>query len=352
MSLIFISYRRRDTQGTAREIHRELSRYYGGEKAIFLDEKNIQKGDNIVDIIRDKLGQCDIFLPLIDSNWVKSFIRKEDIDELDEGTWQDPNDWVALEIIEALQIEKLEILPVLIDVNMPKSYSLPHRIKAISSRNALELKTDSFYEQIPVIINTIDELIKGVVMTIPEKEDGKRQRYRHEVKYCINNGGGDISNISKIYLQTLAEYFNLNEETDELFRLQISEKQPYKLYSDVVRKMIFQGHTRYRGDEIHFSSEAKRHLRRLNEILELPRWKVKKVEGEATDSLKQKIGEYFDYQNRYLLNSCTLYYVLSGLSKTDKNGLDFPFSCFLYNCFLSSLLMKHKNSDFALPTYK
>ncbi|MBE9137577.1 toll/interleukin-1 receptor domain-containing protein [Nodosilinea sp. LEGE 07088] len=71
MPIIFLSYRRRDSQTITRKIHQHLTDTYGPD-AIFLDDKSIPKGEDVRAYIRDMISQCAIVLPVIAGEWLNS----------------------------------------------------------------------------------------------------------------------------------------------------------------------------------------------------------------------------------------------------------------------------------------
>ncbi|HSM81554.1 MAG TPA: toll/interleukin-1 receptor domain-containing protein [Nodosilinea sp.] len=70
MPLVFLSYRRRDSQIVTRRIYQRLTETYGND-AIFLDEESIPKGEDIREYIRDTLNQCSVVLAVIGVEWLK-----------------------------------------------------------------------------------------------------------------------------------------------------------------------------------------------------------------------------------------------------------------------------------------
>lgn len=304
MSAIFISYRRKYTLGTAKEIHRELYRHYG-EDAVFFDERSIQIGKDLRSCIRDELTLCEVFLALIDEGWIAS-LRDLDLEDfVMEGSWQDPNDWIVLEVMEALKTDGLSIVPVLINVDMPRPADLHPKIRGIRSWRGFPFRSDLFHQDMPFLIEKIDEILKGSLLTLPPKSSKRRDLYRHEAKYCIqNNAGKSIPEISHLYLNTLANHCNLSEaDSEQAYRLISSAQKPYKTYINFVRKVMQEGYLdeggTYRLSELCLSKEAKKYLRRLDQILELPRWQTLKIEDEEIRNLSQ-----------YLTTMTVLHYTL------------------------------------------
>jgi hypothetical protein len=127
---LFISYRRRFDQASARLLKDALTRAFG-EVAVFRDVDNIQPGQAFPDTIRAALESCDVFLLLVSPGWV------ELIEEL-----RDPEDFVRREVAAALARD-IPLVPVLLgDARMPEADELPEEIRDLAFRQAIELSDD------------------------------------------------------------------------------------------------------------------------------------------------------------------------------------------------------------------
>ncbi|MFQ4134749.1 SUMF1/EgtB/PvdO family nonheme iron enzyme [Nodosilinea sp. PGN35] len=162
MPLIFLSYRRTSSE-VARKIHDQLIRTYGSD-AIFLDEKSIPLGINIRSYVRDTIRQCAVFLCLMDSNLLASLIASKEQD----GDWPFPKDWVLIEISEALSVKDLTIIPVLIDVGMPRPEDLPRSLANLSYYNGIRILPERLDEDIPSLVRRIDRLIDDLSAVAPK----------------------------------------------------------------------------------------------------------------------------------------------------------------------------------------
>ncbi len=92
---VFICYRREDSAGFARLIYDRLTQKLGHE-SVFFDVDNISPGLDFVDILSERVGQCDALIAVIGKNWASS--RYLD----DQPRLEDPNDFVRIEIEAAL----------------------------------------------------------------------------------------------------------------------------------------------------------------------------------------------------------------------------------------------------------
>jgi hypothetical protein len=282
MPLVFISYRRKHTLEVARNICQRLIRHYGSEEAIFLDEHSIPKGCDLREYIRDELSQCEVFLPLIDYHWVNSFTRS-DTQFSNIGTWEHPNDWVGLEVQEALECEGLSVLPLLIDIEMPSRETLLPKFQAIRNKNAIFYwsQKESLDEFMPFLIKKLDIIIQGSMMPLPQKNDSKRSKYYHEARHCYISNNGQLPKASDIYLSKIAEHLRLTDSENhaQIKQVQADARHSYDLYVEAVQGMIQSGFTEPRGNQHQLKAEAKRLLRRLAKILDLPKWKALQIEA-------------------------------------------------------------------------
>ncbi len=136
MVQIFISYRRDDTAGYARAIYDELARRYGAER-VFIDVDDIAAGQSFAEVIRGAVSASSVVLVLIGKRW------RGDHDGA-ASRLDDPGDFVRIEVTAALA-SGAPVIPVLLDgVPMPSEAQLPEALRALVSRNAIELRATAF----------------------------------------------------------------------------------------------------------------------------------------------------------------------------------------------------------------
>jgi hypothetical protein len=73
---IFISYRRDDSAGHARLIRDRLLPEVGRDH-LFIDVTGIRPGANFVNVLRDKVADCDVLLAVIGPRWIDARDRTE-----------------------------------------------------------------------------------------------------------------------------------------------------------------------------------------------------------------------------------------------------------------------------------
>jgi hypothetical protein len=122
-SKVFISYRRDDSKYQARMIHAAFCRVLPREH-VFMDINSIPPGANFRKILKHWVNECEVLLALIGPGWINAIDPKTSSRRLDN-----PNDFVRIEIGEALARD-IPVVPVLIDgTPMPDIDSLPNGLK-------------------------------------------------------------------------------------------------------------------------------------------------------------------------------------------------------------------------------
>ena len=105
---------------------------------MFIDVDDIDYGADFVEKIEQTVGRCDAVVAVIGPNWLSAK------DEHGGSRLEQPNDYVRLEIAMGLK-RRIAVIPVLVDgAQMPRESELPDDLKALSRRNAIELRHSSF----------------------------------------------------------------------------------------------------------------------------------------------------------------------------------------------------------------
>ena len=139
---IFVSYRRKDASHVAGRLRDRLVNEFG-EPNVFFDVDSIDPGQRFADVISERLGQAEVVLVLIGPNWQPELLAR-------------PDDYVRLELAEALDQQK-RVVPVLVDDGeLPTIDDLPDELAGFLTHNAAKLRQDpDFHED-------ADRLIEGV----------------------------------------------------------------------------------------------------------------------------------------------------------------------------------------------
>lgn len=130
MTGIFINYRRKDTAEFARKLHDILSTKYDVE--IFLDEHEIDLGQDWRHRIKEALRKAEIVLVLIGPKWVELLHNRQESGE---------DDWVHFEIAMGLQCKY--VIPILCDqTQLPTEKELENNRELIDLRYRQALKVE------------------------------------------------------------------------------------------------------------------------------------------------------------------------------------------------------------------
>ena len=152
MARIFISYRRDDTPGYAGWVA-ELLRKHFGTADVFMDLDSIDPGMDFVTVIEEAVGSSDALIALIGKNWLTA------IDASHRRRLDNPEDYVRLEIVSALN-RGLRVIPALVQgATMPGSADLPDGLKPLARRNAIELSDARFGYDMERLIRTLEEVL-------------------------------------------------------------------------------------------------------------------------------------------------------------------------------------------------
>jgi hypothetical protein len=125
---VFLSYRRGVSDTWAGRLYDHLTGEFG-EENVFFDVDNIDYGEDFRSVIRDYLEQVSAVVAVVGPDFASARLA-------------DPNDFVRLELLEALAQEKL-LVPVLVaNAQMPTPDMLPAELQALCYRNAARLRVD------------------------------------------------------------------------------------------------------------------------------------------------------------------------------------------------------------------
>ena len=144
---IFISYRRQDTAPAAGRVYDRL-RQLLSKRHVFFDVDTIAGGEDFVTKVTTAIQKSDAVLLFIGKKWL------EPSPEGVKRIWE-ADDHVRAEVRAALQHAPM-VLPVLVDgAVMPRPEQLPEDIRAISTKNAMPLRHESFDDDTENIVTTI-----------------------------------------------------------------------------------------------------------------------------------------------------------------------------------------------------
>jgi TIR domain-containing protein/WD40 domain-containing protein len=151
--VIFLSYRRGDTQWAARGIYDRLVNSYD-RRNVFRDLDAIPAGVRFRDYIEKKISESDVFILLIGKAWASYE------DELGRRRLELPRDPVRLEVETALKLGK-QIIPVLIGgAPMPTERDLIPSILDLLEFNAAEVSDSRWEYDLGRLLRAVDEAVE------------------------------------------------------------------------------------------------------------------------------------------------------------------------------------------------
>lgn len=152
---IFISYRRSDCQAQANGLYDGLGHRLRNA-SVFMDIDSIPPGVDFEQHIRNEIKRSDVVLVMIGDNWLddRPGTHRRRIDEA--------NDFVRLEIENALALPEVHIIPVLVEgAQMPPSDEIPASIHQLARLNAFELSDRRWTSDVERLARTVERLGGG-----------------------------------------------------------------------------------------------------------------------------------------------------------------------------------------------
>lgn len=144
---IFISYRREDTAATALGIGQYLERTFG-HKNVFIDI-DMRAGIKFPTVLGQRLAACRVMLVLIGPGWLNA------LDGRGGRRLDDPDDWVRLEISQALK-RNIVVIPVLVDgTQLPARDALPDDIRGLLDHQAVSVTVPGFRNEMSGLVRDL-----------------------------------------------------------------------------------------------------------------------------------------------------------------------------------------------------
>lgn len=147
---IFISYRRQDTSGYALGIRRELKQRLP-DAHVFLDVESLDAGVKWRDVIRERIGRCDLMLVLIGDEWWETRDGRQKM--------LSPDDPVRLELQTGLGRPEMNVIPVLLEgASMPSGPDLPEVVRELCEYGAHAVHDKTYDRDLNALLDLIDRL--------------------------------------------------------------------------------------------------------------------------------------------------------------------------------------------------
>ena len=151
--IVFVCYRREDTEDAAGRLHDKLLDAYGSDR-VFMDVDSVPLGIDFVEHVAEQVTKCSAVIVMIGREWLtiqdRRGRRRLDLD----------NDLVRAEIAAALQ-QKIPVIPVLVqNADMPYPEDLPDDIRLLTRRNGIDMSGGSWRTGLERLIKELDRVMK------------------------------------------------------------------------------------------------------------------------------------------------------------------------------------------------
>jgi len=166
VSLIFVSYRRQDTQSATGRLCDKLQAHFGHDQ-VFHDIESIDAGSSFPEIIASKIAESSIVLVMIGRHWLDVAGNEG------KARLFDPGDYVRLEVAAALE-RRIPVIPVLVEgAQMPVAAVLPESIAALASRQAHEITEQRWQYDTDLLVKEIERFVAPEGTTMEDASLGR-----------------------------------------------------------------------------------------------------------------------------------------------------------------------------------
>jgi hypothetical protein len=148
---IFVSYRRDDSGGHAGRLYADLVKHFGAGQ-IFMDIGTIKAGEDFYEAIDGSVRSCDVLIAIIGKQWLT-------IRDGDERRLNNPNDFVRLEIVEALSRDILVIPALVQGATIPHPKDLPDELESLSHRQRCEISDTRWDYDVKQLIKRLEQVL-------------------------------------------------------------------------------------------------------------------------------------------------------------------------------------------------
>jgi hypothetical protein len=187
---VFISYRREDTGSAAGRLYDRLTRL-SLKTNVFFDVSTIGGGKDFNTEIESAIGRSDAALIFIGDKWL------EPVQPSGKARIWEASDYVHAELRAALA-RSILVLPVLVaGARMPRPEQLPEDVRAVTTKNALPLRHESFDDDAENIVATV------LGVTAKERPWDNRGTLWSKVTYVI---GGVVATSTLLLVAALVHF--------------------------------------------------------------------------------------------------------------------------------------------------
>jgi len=137
-----------------------------------MDVAAIEPGRDFRKAIDQSVATCSVLLAIIGHQWL------ELKDVQGRRRLDDPNDFVRIELASALRRD-IPVIPILVrGARMPQAEQLPHDLKELAYRNALELTHARWKSDVQVLVHALRPYL-DVPGDLPQAEKTRPERTQH-----------------------------------------------------------------------------------------------------------------------------------------------------------------------------
>jgi hypothetical protein len=165
MATIFLSYRRSDSQDVTGRIYDALAERFS-KRAVFKDVDSIPLGNDFRRVLEKAVRGADVVIAVIGPTWARA------ADAAGRRRLDDPDDFVRLELEQALQLGK-PVIPVTVSgAPMVAPADLPPSLQALPFQNGLPVRPDpDFHNDITRLIAALERTCAGLARRAQPAED-------------------------------------------------------------------------------------------------------------------------------------------------------------------------------------
>ena len=142
-----------------------------GRDNVFFDVDAIQPGQDFVNTLSKRVGDCDTLIAIIGKRWTSC------VDNESRRRIEDPEDFVRIEVEAALKRD-VPVIPVLIDgAPMPLAPELPDGLKELIRKQAVEISHNRFDSDVERLVDAVSEIERAArppttALSMRERADG------------------------------------------------------------------------------------------------------------------------------------------------------------------------------------
>jgi hypothetical protein len=165
---VFISYRRDDASSEAGRLADAIRNHFGHD-SVFIDTADIRFGEEWPEALSTAVENATLVVSVIGPEWILAR------DEFGRRRIDDPDDWVRREIELVIELGKT-VMPLLVrHARMPPPGALPPDVAPISSRQAFEIRGESWTLDLSLVLSELERHLGR-----PDAEAADRRRVLDE----------------------------------------------------------------------------------------------------------------------------------------------------------------------------